>query len=116
MSKPPRFASFEEFWPYYLGEHANPTNRALHATGTMIAAAVLLASLFAMKPWYAPLGLLPGYALAWIGHYVIEKNRPATFSHPLWSFRGDLKMVAMIVTGQLDKELADAGVGAWTGR
>jgi hypothetical protein len=36
--------------------------------------------------------LIQGYAWAWIGHFLIEKNRPATFTYPLYSFLGDWKM------------------------
>jgi hypothetical protein len=52
------------------------------------------------------LGLIPGYVCAWLGHFLIEKNRPATFQYPLWSFIGDYKMIAMMIGGKLGEELS----------
>lgn len=106
-----QFESFEEFWPYYLAEHSDPTNRALHFLGLAAAAGTLGYAVASRKPKL--LGLVPvlGYGAAWVGHYLVEKNRPATFSHPLWSLRGDFKMVSMMATGQLDDELQRYGIG-----
>lgn len=102
----PQFRSFEEFWPYYLGEHSDRTNRTMHVAGTAAALATLGAAV-ARRDWkLAALAPLLGYGPAWIGHFVIERNRPATFKHPLWSLRGDLKMAAMTLAGRLDDELA----------
>ena len=96
-----RFTSFAEFWPYYLSEHSKPVTRVLHYLGTLIAV-VLLITLIAMGRWWLfPLAFLPGYVCAWIGHFFFEKNRPATFTYPLWSFMGDWKMLAMMLTGKL---------------
>jgi hypothetical protein len=95
------FNSFSDFWPHYLGEHSKPATRLLHCVGSL-AAVVLLIALVAMGKWWLfPLALVPGYALAWIGHFFIEKNRPATFTYPLWSFIGDWKMLALMLTGRL---------------
>jgi hypothetical protein len=55
-----------------------------------------------------PLALVPGYGFAWVGHFFVEHNRPATFKYPFWSFIGDYKMVAMMLAGKMDKELARA--------
>jgi hypothetical protein len=96
-----KFKSFGEFWPYYLGEHSKPTTRLFHCVGSFTGIAVLIALIAVGKWWLFPLAFVPGYALAWIGHFFIEKNRPATFTYPLWSFLGDWKMLALMLTGRL---------------
>ena len=99
------FKTFEDFWPFYLGEHADSTNRKLHVFGTT-AALTVAATVIATRKWKAlPLALVAGYGPAWVGHFIIEGNRPATFKHPLWSLRGDFKMNAMAWTGKLQNEL-----------
>lgn len=99
--KTSNFASFHEFWPYYLSEHSNLTNRRLHFAGTTLLALVALGA--AIRQDVRLLFLCPvvGYGFAWVGHFIIEKNRPATFRHPLWSLMGDFKMVGMMWTGKL---------------
>lgn len=98
------FKSFSEFWPYYLGEHSRPATRVLHYIGSLAAIAVIIAFVAVGKWWLFPLALVPGYAMAWIGHFFIEKNRPATFKYPLWSFMGDWKMLALMLTGRLKSD------------
>lgn len=102
--------SFEAFWPLYLQEHSQPLTRRLHVVGTLIGLALLGASFFG-GPILAVVGIAVGYALAWIAHFRVEGNRPATFSHPLWSLRGDLKMTLLFVAGRLDDELRHHGIG-----
>ena len=98
--------TFEEFWPFYVREHSRPATRALHAAGT-ITATMLLLALAATGRWrWLPLALVPGYAAAWVGHFFVEHNRPATFKHPLWSFMGDYKMVALMLAGRMGEEAA----------
>lgn len=97
--------SFSEFWPFYLGEHRNPANRALHYLGTGSAYCLL-----AWIAWHGrwslfPLALLVGYGPAWVGHFFIERNRPASFKYPLWSFLGDMKMLAYKLTGRMPDEM-----------
>lgn len=137
----PRFPSFSEFFPYYLGEHRNPTCRILHFFGTagflvavgaalwsrpqqfglalvaMVAlgligdlierrrsaAPALLAMIIAgavAQPWIL-LGVVWAYLFAWVGHFKIEHNRPATFVYPLWSLLGDFKMWSLMARGRL---------------
>jgi hypothetical protein len=96
-----RFKSFSEFWPYYLKEHSRPATRALHYLGSLGAIALIAVFIAAGRWWLFPLALIPGYAMAWIGHFFIEKNRPATFTYPLWSFIGDWKMLALMLAGRL---------------
>ena len=100
-----RFKSFEEFWPYYVAEHSQPATRALHAVGTT-AALACVATLIAKRKWkLLPLALVPGYGAAWLSHFFIEKNRPATFDYPLWSFISDYKMIGMMIAGKMDGEV-----------
>lgn len=105
-----RIASFADFWPYYLREHAKPKTRALHYIGTTLVVGLLLWAI--VTGHWAILWLTPiaGYGFAWAAHFGVEKNRPATFKYPLWSLASDFKMWAYWLTGRLDKELAAAGV------
>jgi len=100
------FQSFEAFWPYYLGEHRLIVCRGLHYLGT-VASFVLLLGLIVSKQWiWLPTVLLAGYGPAWIGHFFIEKNRPATFTYPWWSLLGDYKMFYMALRGEIRPELS----------
>jgi hypothetical protein len=97
--------TFEEFWPYYVNEHSQPTTRALHAVGTT-ASLACAALLISRKRWrLLPLAFIPGYAAAWFGHFFVEHNRPATFKHPLWSFVADHKMLGLMIAGKMDQEV-----------
>ena len=96
-----RFNSFAEFWPYYLAEHSKPLTRLLHYIGTCLVLALVTGFIVVGKWWLFPLAFVPGYAFAWIGHFFVEKNRPATFTYPLWSFLGDWKMLGLMLSGRL---------------
>jgi len=103
--KSQKFKSFAEFWPYYLAEHSKPETRAIHAIGTTAGVACAIA-LIAERKWkLLPLALIPGYGAAWLAHFLVEKNKPATFDYPLWSFIGDYKMIGMMIAGKLDEEV-----------
>jgi hypothetical protein len=102
--------SFEEFWPHYLREHRRPLTRTLHAAGTGLGLLLLLALLVSGSWWLLLLVLVVGYGFAWASHLLVERNRPATFSHPLWSLRADLRMAWLMVTGRLEPELRRAGL------
>ena len=102
----PVFKTFQEFWPYYLSEHKLIKCRALHYIGTVASAALLIYLLASQQYVMLPFVLVAGYGPAWIGHFFIEKNRPATFTYPKWSFYGDYKMCYMAITGQLRGELS----------
>ena len=105
-------ASFESFWPYYLREHARPATRYWHYAGSTLAIVVLLAALLTQNWWALLTVPLAGYAFAWFSHAFVERNRPATFTYPLWSLAGDFRMYVMFLTGRLDAELVRAGVTA----
>lgn len=96
-----RYASFAEFYPFYLSEHANRTCRRLHFVGTSLGLVCLATALVTLNAWWLLAGLLVGYAFAWVGHFVFEKNRPATFTYPLWSFMGDWVMWSEILRGRI---------------
>lgn len=100
-----RFKSFAEFWPYYVAEHSKPATRLLHAIGTTVAVACLVACIVTRNWILIPLTFVPGYGAAWIAHFFIEKNRPATFTYPLWSFIGDYKMVGLMIAGKMGAEV-----------
>ena len=95
------YSSFREFYPFYLAEHQNAACRRLHFSGTALLLVIIGASI-ATRRW-SLLWLLPvvGYGFAWIGHFVFEKNRPATFSHPWYSLLGDFVMFKDILTGRI---------------
>ncbi len=100
-----RYQSFAEFWPFYLGEHRLPVCRAWHYLGTTASAVLLIVLLlFQLWPWLW-LVLIAGYGPAWIGHYIFEKNKPATFQYPLWSLMADYKMFFLAISGKLKDEL-----------
>ena len=101
MARTAQFRSFAEFYPFYLGEHSNPTCRRLHFVGTSLVIA-LLAYTIASGKWLLLL-LIPvaGYGFAWIGHFVFEKNRPATFDHPWYSLIGDFAMFRDVLLGKV---------------
>ncbi len=93
--------TFAEFYPFYLSEHANRTSRRLHFVGTSLGLAFALHALATLNFWWLLAGLVSGYAFAWVGHFFFEKNRPATFTHPFYSFMGDWVMWKEILTGRI---------------
>ena len=101
----PSFASFDEFWAYYVGEHTRAGNRALHYVGFAAAMACLFTAAW-QRAWL-PLACAPlvGYAFAWLGHALIEHNRPATWGWPLWSLRGEVKMLWLACAGRMQAEV-----------
>ena len=105
-----KYKSFAEFWPFYLREHAKPATRAFHFAGTSIVVVVALAALVTGNWWLLIAMPVAGYGFAWASHMRIERNRPATFTYPLWSLAADFKMWGMWLTGGLDRELTAAGV------
>lgn len=106
MSQPEgKFESFEEFWPFYVREHANKTNRTLHFIGTTLAMSSVAAALLTKRRALLLAAPVFGYGFAWVGHFMVEGNKPATFKHPLWSLRGDFKMWWLMANGAMDAEV-----------
>jgi hypothetical protein len=98
---PQRYTRFAEFYPFYLSEHSNRTCRRLHFVGSSLALLIAAAGLWRGQPLYLLYALLCGYAFAWIGHFGFEKNKPASFKQPLYSFMGDWRMWFEILTGRI---------------
>ncbi|MEH6419445.1 DUF962 domain-containing protein [Pseudomonas sp. CGJS7] len=96
-----RFASFREFYPFYLSEHSNRTSRRLHFIGSCGVLALFALAVLQARPWLLLAALLCGYGFAWVGHFFFEKNRPATFKYPFYSFAGDWVMFKDILTGKI---------------
>lgn len=93
--------TFREFYPFYLGEHSNRSCRRLHFIGTSLGFGFLLLAFLTLNFWWLLVGVVQGYAWAWVGHYFFEHNRPATFKYPRWSFIGDWVMWKEILTGKI---------------
>lgn len=101
-----RYQSFERFWPYYLSEHRDRGCRALHYLGTSSAIGSAVYGIVMLEPGWLLVAPFLGYGAAWAGHFLVEGNRPATFSYPLWSLRGDLRMLRLALTGTLRRDRA----------
>lgn len=101
MSELKHYRSFREFYPFYLSEHGNRISRRLHFTGTTISLALLIGAPMTQQWWLVAIALVQGYALAWIGHFFFEHNRPATVAYPWFSFMGDWRMWWEILTGKI---------------
>lgn len=96
-----RYASFAEFYPFYLSQHENRLCRRAHFLGSSSALAGIAQFIDSMNPWWLLVAVVSGYGGAWIGHFFFENNRPATFTYPLYSFRGDWVMYWQMLTGKL---------------
>ena len=96
-----KHTTFAAFYPFYLGEHMNATCRKLHFVGTSLALVCLMLFLRTGRWQLIVAGLLAGYAFAWLGHFGFEKNKPASFKQPLYSFMGDWKMWWQLLTRQI---------------
>jgi len=105
-----RITTYREFWPFYLSEHAKAETRLWHMAGTGLAVVFLGAAILALNVWLLLAALVAGYGPAWVTHFKIEKNRPATFRYPIWSLISDFRMTATWLSGGLSRELEKAGI------
>jgi hypothetical protein len=110
-STTPRFHTFAEFWPFYVQEHSQPATRWIHFLGSTLAVVLLIAALATARWWLLIAVPLAGYGFAWISHFGIEHNRPATFKYPLWSLAADWKMWLLMLTGRMGEEVKRAQHG-----
>lgn len=97
--------SFGEFWPQYVRAHSDAATRVLHCAGTLLGWAIVAAAIVKRKWWWVGLALVVPYAFAWVSHFFIEHNKPASFDHPLWSWLADQKMVGMMLRGKMGEEV-----------
>jgi hypothetical protein len=97
--------SFEEVWPFYVREHSSKLNRVLHFGGTSGALGTVIMAALRRKGSLLLLAPVMGYGAAWVGHFLVERNTPATFKHPLWSLRADFVMFSKMLAGTMDDEV-----------
>ena len=100
--------NYDDFWDFYVREHSKPATRLLHFIGTSLGLLLLVWFIASGRWYYFPLFFVVGYAFAWFAHFVIEKNRPASFRYPFWSFISDFKMMWCMLTGRMPRELERA--------
>lgn len=108
----PGIRSFAEFWPVYVRAHSEKGTRRMHCVGTLLGWGIFVAAIVMRQWWWITLALVVPYALAWISHFFVEHNRPATFQHPLWSWLADQRMVAMMLLGRMDEEARKVNIEA----
>ena len=100
-----KIQTYREFWPFYLEEHSKPVTRGLHFIGTTLVFVALAAAIGTRNWWLLLLMPVMGYGFAWLAHFTVEKNRPATFTYPLWSLYSDFRMYFVWLFGGLGGEL-----------
>ena len=96
-----KYKTFRDFYPYYLSEHSNTTCRVLHFIGSWLVLGALAMAISTGNAWWYAAIPLAGYGFAWVGHFFFEKNRPATFTYPLYSFAGDWVMFSQLLVGKI---------------
>ncbi|MEO8649777.1 MAG: DUF962 domain-containing protein [Acidobacteriota bacterium] len=103
MNTDPR--TYAEFWDFYVSEHSLPATRLLHFAGTSLGIFLLALSIYSGRWYYFPVFFIVGYGFTWFAHFFVEKNRPASFRFPFWSFISDFKMMWMMLTGRMNREV-----------
>ncbi|MFK5889694.1 MAG: DUF962 domain-containing protein [Flavobacteriaceae bacterium] len=106
-----QYKTFKEFYPFYLSQHSNKTCRLLHVIGTTILLAITLTAVYHKQPILLIFVPIAGYGFAWVGHFFFEKNKPATFTYPLWSLVSDFKMYFQVLSGTISLDTSkDANI------
>ncbi len=100
-----RIKTYAEFWDYYVAEHSQPLTRYFHFVGTMLSLVITVWIIRSGSWLYFPLPIVIGYAFAWFSHFYVEKNKPATFKYPFWSYISDYKMVFYMLIGRMNGEV-----------
>lgn len=103
-----RLRTFSDFWPFYLREHGRPATRALHFVGTTLGVGLGVGAAVSGRALLVPAALVAAYGCAWVSHFTVEHNRPATFRYPLWSLVSDFRMWGLMATGRLGPHLERA--------
>ncbi len=109
-----RYKTFAEFYPYYLSEHRKAGTRITHFIGTTLFFAWVISALVFLNPWHLLIGIVTAYFFAWLGHFFIERNKPATFQYPWMSLKGDFRLYFEILGGKeklMPRRLNDDGSG-----
>ncbi len=109
MANEQQYTTLKDFWPFYLREHSDSVNRGFHYVGSTLVLGIIAAAIYFANAWLLLLCPVAGYGFAWVGHFFIEKNRPATFTYPVWSLISDWIMYGCFLTGRIGKELRKAG-------
>ena len=100
-SQSPRFDNYDHFFAFYMQQHSQRRNRILHACGTSLGLLTVIVAFALGHPWWAFLWIPIGYGFAWTGHFLVERNKPASFGYPWWSFLSDFRMLGLMLTGRL---------------
>jgi hypothetical protein len=100
-----KYRTFEEFWPFYVSQHSKKATRTLHFIGSTLALGAVAAAAVTRRPALLLGAPLAGYGFAWVSHFFVEQNRPATFTYPTWSLMGDARMWWMTLNGTMDAEV-----------
>jgi len=100
-----KIKSYTEFWDFYVQEHSKPLTRVFHFTGTALGVILFVWFIWRGTWYYFPLCFVVGYGFAWFSHFFIERNKPATFKYPLWSFISDYRMMFYMITGKMNDEV-----------
>ncbi|MFP2925626.1 Mpo1-like protein [Pyxidicoccus sp. 3LG] len=106
-----RLQTYAEFWPFYLREHSLPSTRWIHFVGTSLGTGIGITAAVTGRGLLVPAALVAAYGFAWFSHFVIERNKPASFKYPLWSLISDYRMAALMATGQLGPHMERALAG-----
>jgi len=104
--------TFAEFWPVYVRAHSRPATRIVHLLGTLLGWMIVGAAIAERRWSWVLVALAVSYGLAWISHFFVEHNTPATFQHPLWSWWADQRMMFLMVIGQMGNEVKKYEVGS----
>lgn len=97
-----RLPNYRAFWPFYVREHRRPETRMLHFVGTSAAIALIVLAAVLGEPWLLLPAVVSGYFFAWTAHFFVERNRPATFTYPLYSLIGDFHMYGLMWFGRMN--------------
>jgi hypothetical protein len=110
-----RIRTYREFWPFYLHEHTRPATRYLHYFGTSLGLTLLVVAVITQIWWLIASAFVSGYFFAWLAHFLVEHNKPATFKYPGWSLISDFRMFFTWLTGRLKGEYARHEIWDGTG-
>ena len=108
--------SYAEFFNYYLREHRKRTTRHIHYIGTVLGTSMIPLALIYGAWWLIPVGVFIGYGHAWVSHFFVEKNTPAAFKYPVWSYLSDYRMLWLWASGRLNNALIGAGIDPKSGQ